>query len=83
MEEQEKYTVKKPKKKLVYEMMICYVDKCNKFQNALVDSNYQINSRERAYAMQNDLRRFTNDNFRAIVSYQVLRKKYVEDKDKK
>lgn len=68
------------KKKLVYQYFICYVDRCNKFQNALVDANYQINSREHAYECQKDLRRLTNDNFRAIVNYQLLRKKYVEEK---
>lgn len=64
-------------KKLVYEMWFCYVDNNNKFQNALADVNYQINSRERMREAQDDLRRVANGNFRCLVNYQILRKKYV------
>ena len=71
------------KKKLVYEMWFCYVDNNNKFQNALADVNYLINSRERMREAQADLSRVANGNFRCLVNYQILRKKYVpvmEDK---
>lgn len=67
------------KKKLVYEMFFCYVDNNNKMQNALADVNYQINSRERMKAAVDDLRRLAGGNFRCLVSYQVLRKKYVKE----
>jgi len=80
MEEQVEYKAKKGKKKVIYEYFICFADRCNKFQNALVETNYKIDSKEHAYECQNDLRRFTNDNFRAIVNYQLLRKKYAEEK---
>ena len=79
MEEQVKYKAKKAKKEkkeVLYEYFICYVDRSNKFENALVDMQYLINTKERAYAVQRDLRRVTNDNFRAIVNYQLLRKKF-------
>ena len=65
------------KKEVRYEYWFCYVDRCNKFENALTDCKYQINSREMMHQAMNDLRHFTNDNIRAIVSYQMLRKKYV------
>lgn len=64
-------------KKSVFIYFICYVDRCNKFQNALVETNYKIDSKEHAYECQTDLRRVTNDNFRAIVTYNLLRKKYI------
>lgn len=80
MEEQAKYMVKKPKKKkLVYEMFFSYVDNNNKIQNALADVNYPIDSRERMWNAQNDLKKFANGNFRCLVSYHVLRKKYVKE----
>ena len=67
------------KKKLVYEMWFCYVDNNNKFQNALADVNYQINSKERMKAARDDLRRLAGGNLRCIVNYQILRKKYVKE----
>lgn len=71
-------TKKEAKKKLVYEMWFAYVDNNNKIQNALADVNYEINSRERMWQAQEDLKRFASGNFRCLVNYQVLRKKYVE-----
>lgn len=81
METPVKYKAKKPvvKKKAVYEYFICYTNRCNKFQNALVDTNYKMDSKQHAYDCQTDLRRVTNDNFRAIVSYNLLRKKYINE----
>lgn len=76
-----KKTVKKSttKKKLVYEMFFSYVDNNNKIQNALADVNYPIDSRERMWNAQNDIKKFANGNFRCLISYQVLRKKYVTE----
>ena len=68
----------KPTKKAVYEYWFCYVDNNNKFQNALVDANYEINSRERMKEAREDLRKVTNDNFRAIVNYVLLKKKFIK-----
>lgn len=67
----------KTKKKLVYEVWFTYVDSNNKIQNALADVNYEINSLERMWQAQEDLKRFANGNFRFLVNYQVRRKKYV------
>lgn len=80
MEEQVEYKAKKAKKKVIYDYFICFVDRCNKFQNAIVETNYKMDSKEHAYECQSDLRRLTNDNFRAIVNYQLLRKKYADEK---
>lgn len=66
------------KKKLVYEMFFSYVDSNNKIQNALADVNYPINSRDRMWQAQEDLKRHASGNFRCLIHFQVLRKKYVE-----
>ena len=73
--------MKKGTKKVVYEMWFCYVDNNNKIQNALADVNYLINSRKRMWQAQEDLKKFAGGNFRCLVNYQILRKKY-EEKDK-
>lgn len=70
-------TKKETKKKAVWEMWFSYVDNNNKIQNALADVNYEINSRERMWQAQEDLKKYANGNFRCLVNYQVLRKKYV------
>lgn len=85
MEEKVEYKAKKAKKKVMYEYWFAYADRCNKLQNALADTHYLINSRERMLQAQNDIRRITGDNFKAFYNFQLLRKKYItiESENKK
>lgn len=65
------------KKEARWEYWFCYVDRGNKFENALVDSKYEIDCREMAHQAFQDLRQLTNDNIRAVVTYKLLRKKFI------
>lgn len=74
-------TKTKKKKTVKYVYWFAFADRCNKLQNAIADCNYKIDSRERMLQAQDDIRRFTGDNFRAFYNFQLLRKKYVECKE--
>lgn len=71
-------TKKETKKKAVWEMWFAYIDNNNKIQNALADVNYEINNRDRMHQAQEELRQFANGNYRCLLNYKILRKKYVE-----
>lgn len=77
-----KKTVKKQKKVARYEYWFVIVDNNNKFCNVLANTEYLINNRENVYRMNNDLRKVTKDNIRAVVDFRMLRKFYITD-DKK
>lgn len=77
-----KKEVKKQKKVARYEYWFVIVDNNNKFCNVLANTEYLINNRENVYRMNNDLRKVTKDNIRAVVDFRMLRKFYITD-DKK
>ena len=74
--------VKKQNKVARYEYWFVIVDNNNKFCNVLANTEYLINNRENVYRMNNDLRKVTKDNIRAVVDFRMLRKFYITD-DKK
>lgn len=69
------------KKKLVYEYWFSYVDRNNKIGNIMADCEYQLNSKENILRAYKDLRKVTRENFRAIVCFQMLKRKYVAAED--
>lgn len=71
----------KTKKSVRYSYWFAYADNNNKLQNAIADCRYLINSRERMFQAQDDIRRETNGNFRAFYNFQLLGKKYVTEQE--
>ena len=81
----------KTKKSVRYTYWFAYADNNNKLQNAIADCRYLINSREKMFQAQDDIRREkmfqaqddirreTNGNFRAFYNFQLLGKKYVTE----
>ena len=73
------------KKVLRYEVFISFADRSNKVQDLLADLEYPLTSKENIVRLCQDMRKATNDNFKALFNFKVLRKKYitVEDKNEK
>ena len=65
------------KKEVRYEYWFAFADNNNKLQNALADTHYELNSRERVLQAQEAIRRTVGGNFRAFYNFKLLRKKYI------
>lgn len=69
------------KKQVRYEYWFAFADNNNKLQNALADTHYELNSRERVLQAQEDIRKIVGGNFKAFYNFKLLRKKYIEVKN--
>jgi hypothetical protein len=65
------------KKEVRYEYWFAFADNNNKLQNALADTKYQLDSREKILRAQEDIRRIVGGNFKAFYNFKLLRKKYI------
>lgn len=76
--EVKKTAVKKEKKLVVtpeminYVYHICYVDKGNKFNSLIANLPFSLSNVEGVTGMAQYLRKITNDNYRALCSYQFV-----------
>ena len=69
---------KQIKKKAQYEYFVSFVDKNNKFGSMIVDMNFIINSNEAVKRFTFDMNKALNGNFRCIVNFIFLRRKYIK-----
>lgn len=73
----QKKEVKKVVKKAQYEYFVSFIDNNNKFGSMIVDMNFLINSNTAVKNFNMDMNRALNGNFRCIVNFIFLRRKYI------
>lgn len=73
----QKKEVKKVVKKAQYEYFVSFIDNNNKFGSMIVDMNFLINSNAAVKNFNMDMNRALNGNFRCIVNFIFLRRKYI------
>lgn len=64
-------------KKAQYEYFVSYVDKNNKFGSMIVDMNFLLNSTEAIKDFNIDLNNSLRGNFKCIINFVFLRRKYI------